>query len=82
VQKYRFIRYASGFFVKKIEYKNHQVYLGLASMAFDEDIEKKCKEIFKQSGYPDRGKQYHVRLIRSSSSFILFINSLKVSEFP
>jgi len=36
------------------EYKNHQVYLGLASMAFDEDIEEKCKEngiaVIKQVG--------------------------------
>jgi len=36
------------------EYKNHKVYLGLASMVFDEDIENKCKEngiaVIKQIG--------------------------------
>jgi len=36
------------------EYKNHQLYLGLASMVFDEDIEEKCKEngiaVIKQVG--------------------------------
>jgi hypothetical protein len=36
------------------EYKNHKVYLGLASMVFDEDIENKCKEngiaVIKQVG--------------------------------
>ena len=36
------------------EYKNHKVYLGLASMVFDEDIEAKCKEngiaVIKQVG--------------------------------
>ena len=36
------------------EYQNHQVYLGLASMVFDEDIEEKCKEngiaVIKQVG--------------------------------
>ena len=36
------------------EYKNHQVYLGLASMVFDEKIEDKCKEngiaVIKQVG--------------------------------
>ena len=36
------------------EYKNHQVYLGLASMVFDEDIESRCKEngiaVIKQVG--------------------------------
>jgi len=36
------------------EYKNHNVYLGLASMVFDKDIEDKCKEngiaIIKQVG--------------------------------
>jgi hypothetical protein len=36
------------------EYQNHKVYLGLASMVFDEDIEEKCKEngiaVIKQVG--------------------------------
>jgi hypothetical protein len=36
------------------EYKNHKVYLGLASMVFDEAIEDKCKEngiaVIKQEG--------------------------------
>ena len=36
------------------EYQNHKVYLGLASMVFDEDIENKCKEngiaVIKQVG--------------------------------
>ena len=36
------------------EYNNHKVYLGLASMVFDEDIESKCKEngiaVIKQVG--------------------------------
>jgi Holliday junction resolvase-like predicted endonuclease len=36
------------------EYQNHQVYLGLASMVFDEDIEDKCREngiaVIKQVG--------------------------------
>jgi hypothetical protein len=36
------------------EYKNHQLFLGLASMVFDEDIENRCKEkgiaIIKQVG--------------------------------
>jgi hypothetical protein len=36
------------------EYQNHQIYLGLASMVFDEDIEDKCKEngiaVIKQVG--------------------------------
>ena len=36
------------------EYKNHKVYLGLASMVFDEAIEEKCKEngiaVIKQVG--------------------------------
>jgi len=36
------------------EYQNHKVYLGLASMVFDEDIENKCKEngiaVIKQEG--------------------------------
>jgi hypothetical protein len=36
------------------EYQNHQLYLGLASMVFDEDIEDKCMEngiaIIKQVG--------------------------------
>ena len=36
------------------EYRNHKVYLGLASMVFDEDIENKCKEngiaVIKQVG--------------------------------
>ena len=36
------------------EYKNHHLYLGLASMVFDEDIEYKCKEkgiaVIKQVG--------------------------------
>ena len=36
------------------EYQNHQLYLGLASMVFDEDIEEKCKEngiaVIKQVG--------------------------------
>ena len=36
------------------EYQNHKVYLGLASMVFDEDIEDKCKEngiaVIKQVG--------------------------------
>jgi hypothetical protein len=36
------------------EYQNHQVYLGFASMVFDEDIEDKCKEngiaVIKQVG--------------------------------
>ena len=36
------------------EYKNHKVYLGLASMVFDEDIVVKCKEngiaVIKQEG--------------------------------
>jgi hypothetical protein len=36
------------------EYRNHQLYLGLASMVFDEDIEDKCREngiaVIKQVG--------------------------------
>jgi hypothetical protein len=36
------------------EYQNHKLYLGLASMVFDDDIEKKCKEngiaVIKQIG--------------------------------
>ena len=36
------------------EYENHKVYLGLASMVFDDDIEDKCKEngiaVIKQVG--------------------------------
>jgi hypothetical protein len=36
------------------EYQNHKIYLGLASMVFDEDIEYKCKEtgiaVIKQVG--------------------------------
>jgi len=36
------------------EYQNHQVYLGLASLVFDEDIEYKCREegiaVIKQVG--------------------------------
>ena len=36
------------------EYQNHQLYLGLASMVFDEDIEEQCKEngiaVIKQVG--------------------------------
>jgi hypothetical protein len=36
------------------EYQNHQLYLGLASLVFDEDVEDKCKEngiaVIKQVG--------------------------------
>jgi hypothetical protein len=63
------------------EYQNHKVYLGLASIVFDEDIEDKCKEngiaVIKQVGDNVVVNDNNLRVFgpHKKSRFIWMINT-------